>query len=167
MLVIGTHIQQHEIDRYTYLGNVKFWVTCEWMLTQLNTTLAKIRRGTYLSDYGMFEVRLKPLELTVDGGQPRRFLSKPNTKYAVTPSGKRLLERNGKEIEGVEILNYLNNMGMQEAQNIADKFGVTQEVIDNVLFNLVEQGYAKGNRFFDLYNTKNMVNLRPAMKGAL
>jgi len=165
MLIIGTHVQEHEIDRYTFKGNVTHWVTCDWMVTQLNTTEATIRRGAFLSEYGNFDVRLKPLKITVDGGQPRRFLSKPDTIYSITPLGRRMIEGNG--LNGapeLEVLAYLNNAGAKEAAKIAEHFGATNEVIDGLLFNLVGEGYAKGNRFYDLYNTKNMVNLRPAMR---
>lgn len=95
LLIVGTHVQAHEIDRYSFLNYVTHWVNCSWSLTRTNTTDAKISRGTYLSEQGMFDVALKPIIYHVDGGAPREFLS--------------------------------------------------------------------GGNFFSLYNTKNMVNLRPVM----
>lgn len=96
MLIIGTHVQAREIDQFTFLHYVTHWVNCAWSLSRPNTTCARISRGTYLSEQGMFDVALKPFIYNVDGGQPRDMLG--------------------------------------------------------------------GKRFFDLYNSKNMINLKPVVQ---
>lgn len=165
MLIIGTHIQEHEIDRWTFKGNVTHWAECDWMVTQLNSTKAKIRRDIALTDYGNYNLRMRPIAITIDGGMPRRFLSMPDTVYGITPFGENALFKGRNDIEGIEILRYLKENKPQEAQIITSAFSETQEDIDNVLFSLVEQGFVKGNRFFDLWNSKNKVNLKPSIGG--
>lgn len=75
LLILGTHVQAHEIDQYTYLNYVTFWAKCNWSLTRPNTTNVLISRGTYLTEQGSFDVSLKPVLYHVDGGMPRSFLA--------------------------------------------------------------------------------------------
>jgi hypothetical protein len=95
LLVLGTHIDHREIDFKTYLKNVTIWANCKWSLTRPNNTRVIIRRGSYISEAGSFDVALKPFTYWVDGAAQRNFLD--------------------------------------------------------------------GQRFFDLYNTKNPVNLKPVL----
>jgi len=95
LLVLGTHIDHREIDYKTFLKNVTIWAQCKWSLTRPNNTVVTIRRGSYISEMGSFDVALKPFRYWVDGATPRNYLG--------------------------------------------------------------------GQRLFDLYNTKNPVNLRPVL----
>ena len=95
LLVLGTHIDHREIDFKTFLKNVTIWANCKWSLTKPNNTVVTIRRGSYISEMGSFDVALKPFRYWVDGAMPRSFLD--------------------------------------------------------------------GHRLYDLYNTKNPVNLRPVL----
>jgi len=74
LLILGTHIDHREIDFKTYLKNVTIWANCKWSLTRPNNTKATIRRGTYISEMGSFDVALKPFIYWVDGAAPRNFL---------------------------------------------------------------------------------------------
>lgn len=96
LLVIGTHVQAHEIDKYTYLGYTKIWAHCDWSITQEHTSDVKIRRGAFIGASGVYRVEGIPLVLHVDGNKPREWL--------------------------------------------------------------------RGKRIYDLYLTKNMVNLKPVIK---
>lgn len=164
MLIIGTHIQEHEIDRYTFKGNLTHWVECKWMLSRLNSMQATIRPWTALTEFGNFDLHLKAETIQIDGSLPRRFLSKPDTAYGITPDGRRLLATNGTGLLGIEILEFLEDNGAKEAQEVSAYFRAKNGEVDDILFKLVEQGYAKGNRPFDLYNSKNKVNLKPEVR---
>ena len=74
LLVLGTHIDHREIDFKTYLKNVTIWANCKWSLTKPNNTVVTIRRGSYISEMGSFDVGLKPFRYWVDGEMPRSFL---------------------------------------------------------------------------------------------
>jgi len=74
LLILGTHIDHREIDYKTYLKNVTIWANCKWSLTRPNNTKVTIRRGTYISEMGSFDVALKPFIYWVDGAMPRGFL---------------------------------------------------------------------------------------------
>ena len=76
LLVLGTHIDHREIDFKTYLKNVTIWANCKWSLTKPNNTVVTIRRGSYISEMGSFDVGLKPFRYWVDGAMPRSFLDK-------------------------------------------------------------------------------------------
>lgn len=96
LLVLGTHIQKHEIDQYSYLAYVNHWAKCSWSLTRPNTTDVTISRGTFIGASNVYNVQGRPVVMHVDGSRPRKFLG--------------------------------------------------------------------GKRFYDLYETKNMVNLKPVVR---
>ena len=75
LLVLGTHIDHREIDYKTYLKNVTTWAHCKWSMTKPNNTVVTIRRGSYISEMGNFDVALKPFRYWVDGAQPRSWLN--------------------------------------------------------------------------------------------
>ena len=74
LLVLGTHIDHREIDYKTFLKNVTIWANCKWSLTRPNNTRVTIRRGSYISELGSFDVALKPFIYWVDGAEHRSFL---------------------------------------------------------------------------------------------
>ena len=78
LLVLGTHIDHREIDYKTFLKNVTIWAHCKWSLTKPNNTVVTIRRGSYISEMGSFDVALKPFRYWVDGAMPRSFLNGSN-----------------------------------------------------------------------------------------
>jgi len=78
LLVLGTHIDHREIDFKTYLKNVTIWANCKWSLTKRNNTVVTIRRGSYISEMGSFDVALKPFRYWVNGAMPRSFLDGQN-----------------------------------------------------------------------------------------
>ncbi len=96
LLVIGTHVQKHEIDRFSFLAYVSHWAKCSWSLSRPHTTDVKITRGAFIGASDVYNVESKPIIMHVDGDKPRSFLG--------------------------------------------------------------------GKRFFDLYHTKNMVNLKPVLR---
>jgi len=75
LLVLGTHIDHREIDFKTYLKNVTIWANCKWSLTRPNNTMVTIRRGSYISEFGSFDVAMKPFRYWVDGAKPRSWLN--------------------------------------------------------------------------------------------
>lgn len=99
LLVIGTHVQKHEIDRYSFLEYVTHWGKCSWSLSRPNTTDVTFTRGAFIGAGGVYDVTAKPVVLHVDGSKPRGILN--------------------------------------------------------------------GKRFYDLYSTKNMVNLKPVVRREL
>ena len=74
LLVLGTHIDHREIDYKTYLKNVTIWANCKWSLTRPDNTKVTIRRGSYISESGSFDVALKPFVYWVDGAMSRSWL---------------------------------------------------------------------------------------------
>lgn len=74
LLILGTHVDHREIDYKTYLKNVTIWASCKWSMTRPNNTMVTIRRGSYISDSGSFDVALKPFRYWVDGAAPRNFI---------------------------------------------------------------------------------------------
>lgn len=78
LLVLGTHIDHREIDYKTYLKNVTIWAQCKWSITKPNNTMVTIRRGSYISEMGSFDLALKPFRYWVDGSAPRNWLEGSN-----------------------------------------------------------------------------------------
>ena len=74
LLVIGTHVLAHEIDRYTYLSYAKIRATCDWSITRPGTTDVTIARGAFITSDSVYRVEGQPLVLHVDGGVPRSWL---------------------------------------------------------------------------------------------
>lgn len=74
LLVMGTHTDYTEIDSHTYLSKTTIWANCKWSVTRLNNTRVVIRRGSYISEMGSFDVSLKPFVYWVDGAEPRNWL---------------------------------------------------------------------------------------------
>jgi hypothetical protein len=93
---MGTHVQKHEIDQYSYLFYVSHWAKCAWSFSRPDTTDVKVSRGAFIGSSDVYNVEGKPIVLHVDGSKPRTFL--------------------------------------------------------------------EGKRFYDLYHTKNMVNLKPVLR---
>jgi hypothetical protein len=156
MLLVGAHIQEHEIDQWTFLGNVNLWVTCSWSLTRLNTTDVKVRRGIYESEVGHFDVTLPPILYRVDGGVPREFLTAEETIFTITPAGM-------KEASTDRILSYLAQAGSSTALDVAKQLRASVDGVLESLWLLSRDGYVVGNRLYDTYNTQNLVNLVPAL----
>lgn len=74
LLVLGTHVQKHEIDQYSFLAYVKHWAKCSWSLTRPHTTDVKISRGAFIGASAVYNVEGKPIIMHVDGSKPRVFL---------------------------------------------------------------------------------------------
>lgn len=74
LLIIGTHIDYREIDRFTFLKNVSIWAHCTWSISRLNTTRVVIRRTSFLSEQGSFDVPSEEFVYWVNGAEPREFL---------------------------------------------------------------------------------------------
>jgi len=74
LLILGTHVQAHEIDQYSFLYYITHWAKCKWSLVRPHTTDVRISRGTYLTELGQFDVALKPIVYHVDGAAPRSWL---------------------------------------------------------------------------------------------
>lgn len=75
ILIIGTHVQMHEIDQYSFLAYVTHWAKCSWSLTRQNTTDVTITRGAFIGSSGVYDVAAKPVILHVDGGKSRELLN--------------------------------------------------------------------------------------------
>lgn len=157
MLIIGTHLQEDEIDRYTFLEKAKLWAVCKWMLTRRDTTRAVIARDMYLGGNGVFDAALNKVSYYVDGGVPREYLTNEDTIFTLTTSG-------AKEAKNNLILAYLKKAGASKTSVITEDLDVGLDETLAALFTLSQMGYVIGNRFFDLYNTKNLVNLQPTLR---
>jgi len=75
LLVIGTHVQKHEIDKYSFLEYVTHWAKCDWSLSRPNTTNVTIRRGAFIGASAVYGVTAKQVIVHVDGGKPRDVLN--------------------------------------------------------------------------------------------
>jgi len=74
LLVIGTHVQKHEIDQYSYLAYVSHWAKCSWSLSRPDTTDVRISRGAFIGASDVYNVEGKPIIIHVDGNKSRTFL---------------------------------------------------------------------------------------------
>lgn len=74
LMVLGTHINYKEIDKLSYLKNVSVWAQCAWSTSRLNTTRVSLRRATYITEQGSFDVPRDDIVYWVDGAAPRGFL---------------------------------------------------------------------------------------------
>ena len=75
MLVIGTHVYENDIDKFTFLQYAQIRAYCEWCLTREHTTKVRIRRLGYIgADISLGNVEGKPLVMFVDGNEPRDYL---------------------------------------------------------------------------------------------
>lgn len=74
LLVIGSHVLEHEIDKYTYLSYAKLRAHCTWCISRPYTTEVRIRRGAFATGENVFVVEGKPLTIYVDGNEPREWL---------------------------------------------------------------------------------------------
>lgn len=74
LLVLGTYINRHEIDQYSFLSHVTHWAKCSWSLVRPHTTDVRISRGAFIGANNVYNVEGKDIILHVDGSAPRRFL---------------------------------------------------------------------------------------------
>lgn len=74
LLVIGTHVQKHEIDRFSFLEYVTHWAKCSWSLSRPNTTDVIVTRGAFIGPNAVYDVTAKPVVLHVDGDKSRNIL---------------------------------------------------------------------------------------------
>ena len=75
MLIIGTHVFENEIDRFTFLQYANIRAHCEWLMTREHTTRVKITMTSLIGaadSYTGFVGRLPPLD--INGKEPRSFL---------------------------------------------------------------------------------------------
>jgi hypothetical protein len=157
MLVLGTHLQQSEIDRFTFLDKAKLWAVCSWMRTRADTTRAEIARDMRVVGDQVFHGGMRNVNYFVDGGQPREYLTTEETVFAITLQGRKRASENA-------ILGYLRGAGPTRASEIADSLGVGIDDALEALYSLSLMGLVTGNNFFSLYKSKNLVNLVPALR---
>jgi len=75
MLIIGTHVFENEIDRFTFMQYANIRAHCEWLMTRPHTTRVSITMTSVIGaadSYTGFVGRLPPLD--IDGKAPREFL---------------------------------------------------------------------------------------------
>lgn len=75
MLIIGTHVHENEIDRFTFMQYANIRVKCERLKTVLHTTRAHITLSSLFSAdevYSGFTGMLAPMD--IDGAQERSFI---------------------------------------------------------------------------------------------
>lgn len=75
MLVIGTHIFAHEIDRFSFLPYVNYRAKCSWSLTRPHTTDVSLTRGSFITNSDAYSVTSKLLTIHVNGSKPQRSLN--------------------------------------------------------------------------------------------
>lgn len=75
LLIIGTHIFEHEIDQYSYLAYVDHRAKCSWSLTREDTTDIFMTRGAFVGAHYVYDMSRKKVILHVDGRKPRRYLN--------------------------------------------------------------------------------------------
>jgi len=75
LLVIGTHVQAHEIDRFSFLEYVTHRAKCSWSLSRPNTTDVRVSRGAYIGVNNVYDVTAKDVVVHVDGKKPRSILN--------------------------------------------------------------------------------------------
>lgn len=74
LLVYGTHVQKHEIDRYSFLPYVTHWAKCSWSMTRPDTTDAKISRGKFIGATQVYNATGRTEILHINGREPRHYL---------------------------------------------------------------------------------------------
>ncbi len=75
MLVIGTHVFENEIDRFTFMQYCNIRAYCEWSWAREHTTKVRIRRTGYIgADSAWGNIEGKPLTIFVNGNEPREIL---------------------------------------------------------------------------------------------
>lgn len=74
LLVMGTHVLAHEIDKFTYLSYAKIRATCDWSISRPCTADVTIARGAFITSDSVYRVEGQPLTLHVDGNEPRGWL---------------------------------------------------------------------------------------------
>ena len=75
LLVIGTHVLPHEIDKYTYLSYAKIRAKCSWCVSRPYTSQVTISRGAFAEANNVFMVEGRPLTIYVDGNEQREWLN--------------------------------------------------------------------------------------------
>lgn len=75
LLLMGTHVYENELDPKAFLQYAKLRTYCSQTLTQ-HVFQVIIRRGIYQGpDFVVSNVIMKPLVFTINGNEPRDFLS--------------------------------------------------------------------------------------------
>lgn len=75
MLIIGTHVYENEIDRFTFLQYANIRAHCQWLITKPHTTRVNIILTSIIGAdvaYTGFRGRLPPLD--INGNASREFL---------------------------------------------------------------------------------------------
>lgn len=75
MLVIGTHVYENEIDKYTYLQYANIRARCSWCVSREHTTKVRVgMTGIIGADFAFGGVMYELPPLYIDGIEPRTCL---------------------------------------------------------------------------------------------
>ncbi len=152
-LVLGIAQQASELDRFSCLPFITHEARCSWSLTRPNTAECNIYTCRYVGSRGVLEVGAKkPTKVWVDGGKQRPELG----IYMIqNPNGMRLAK-----IEK-DIVDIVQENSLITLYNLAELLEDDPQEVEGAVWHLVSKDILRCKRYFDLYNSKSAVALRP------
>lgn len=152
-MVIGVAQQSHELDRFSCLPYVTMEARCSWATTRRDTVMADVTKVRYVSTRGVFEMgSRKPTRIWVDGGRQR-----PELGIEVV-TGVKLPKLSGIESSVVELL---HDNGRTPLWDLSAMLEESPFRVREVVQRLTEKNILISKRFFDLYNSKSAVAIKP------
>jgi len=154
-LVLGVAQMKHDLDRFTCLPYITYEVRCSWMLSVPYTAECKLYRTRYVSSMGTIEtVSKRPTVIHVSGVKPRPEVGIRNANIEHAQSG---LEK--------DIICAVHDLGIDANLHTIGKMldfdnSKLDELYDTIIY-LHINGVVRCLTYFDLFNSKSAVDLKP------
>jgi len=152
-LIIGVTQQMRELDAISCLPYSTHEVRCSWSSTRPNTAECYLYKIRYVSSTGVFEMgSKKPTKIWVDGGKQRPELG---IELVQLPNGKKLSQL------AYDIVEVVHDSSFTNLYDLVMALGKEPDEVEEQLQKLMDKDIIKCKRYFDLYNSKSAVALKP------
>ena len=152
-LIIGVCQQLHELDKYSCQPYATYEVRCSWSSTRQYTGRYQLRKVRYISSTGVFEMgSSKPTTIWLDGNKPRPVLGMWINHL---PNGTRISQL------GQDIVEVVHDNPKIDLYNLSVALNRDSEEVEDALNRLIQREIVSCYRYFDLYNSKSAVALKP------
>jgi len=155
VLILGISQQEHELDRYSCLPYVTHKIHCAWSMIYPDTAECHLHRVRFVGSKGVLEVTgRRPTTIYVDGGKQRPELGMTIAKNF----GE--YQPNNLEQAIFDIAQDQPGIRLRYAWKIL-KQQFEYEEVKEVVQHMIDNEVMSCPRWYDIYNSKASVSLRP------
>lgn len=159
LLIIGIAQQKRELDRFSCLPYITHEVRVSWMASRSDTAECHLYQVRYIGTRGVLEVvSKKPTVYYVDGAKPRPELGIELIKRLDDIVGDRLSSQE------IDIVDALAQGHCHNLHEVLSATGLELDKTKTAIDSLIEKEIVSCKRYYDLYNSKSAIALRPRVK---